>query len=105
MFDLSVSGSFMVFIYNAKEYACATAVEVVREMERDADGYPHQGGTIRDFLRWSLARLADQIHMRELDTSVHLSDEALAFSYLCLLDEYRLGRLPNIPSHSQSQSR
>ena len=101
---VSLSGGLMVFIHKGKEYAGATAVEIVRAMERDADGYRHQGGTIRSFLRWSLARLADQIHMRELETGAHLSDETLAFSYLCLLDEHGIGRLPDMPPHRQSQS-
>jgi len=85
----------MVFNSNGKEYAGATSVEVVREMERDEDAYPHHGDTLREFLRWSLAGLADRVHMRELDLGAHLADETLAFSYLCLLDEYDVGRLPD----------
>jgi hypothetical protein len=87
----------MVFIGNGKEYAGATSVEVVREMERDADAYPHRGGSLRAFLRWSLDGLADRIHMRELDIGAHLADETLAFSYLCLLDQHGIGRLEDAP--------
>jgi len=85
----------MVFIYNGKEYRGATAIEIVRELERDARDYRRQGGALRDFLGWSLAGCADRIPMRELDQPAHLSDETLAFSYLCLLDEYDVGRLPD----------
>lgn len=83
----------MVFTSNGKEYAGATCVEVVRELERDADAYPQHGGTLRDFLRWSLAGLADRVHMRELYLGAHLTDETLAFSYLCLLEQHGIGRL------------
>jgi hypothetical protein len=87
----------MVFSSNGKEYTGATSVEVVREMERDEDAYPHRGGTLRAFLRWSLDGLADRIHMRELDLGAHLADETLAFSYLCLLERYGIGRLDDTP--------
>lgn len=89
----------MVFICNGKEYAGTTSVEVVREMERGADAYPHRGGTLRAFLRWSLAGLADRIHMRELDIGAHLTDETLALSYLCLLDQNGIGRLDDAKRH------
>ncbi|HYG09649.1 MAG TPA: hypothetical protein VD835_06725 [Pyrinomonadaceae bacterium] len=87
----------MVFIYDGKEYAGATATEIVRAMERDAGAYPHSGGTLRAFLRWSLDELADRVHMRELDLGAHLADETLAFSYLCLLERYSIGRLDDSP--------
>ncbi len=87
----------MVFNSNGKEYAGATSVEVVREMERDADAYPRRGDTLREFLRWSLAGLADRVHMRELDLGAHLADETLAFSYLCLLERHGIGRLDDSP--------
>ncbi len=38
-----------------------------------------------------MARLADRIPMRELEVSPHLSDETIAFNYLCLLDNYEIG--------------
>jgi hypothetical protein len=87
----------MIFICDGKEYEGATSVEVVREMERDADAYPHRGDTLRSFLSWSLAGLADRVHMRELDIGAHLTDETLAFSYLCLLDQQGIGRLDDVP--------
>lgn len=92
----------MIFFYNGKEYSGTTAVEIVREMERDAQGRPHRGGTVRDFLSRSLSGLADRIHARELDIGAHLSDETLAFSYLCLLDEYDVGRLQVSPPDPQT---
>jgi hypothetical protein len=92
----------MVFIYDGKEYASATATEIVREMERDAGAYPHRDGTLRAFLRWSLDGLADRVHMRELDLGAHLADETLAFSYLCLLERYGIGRLDDTPQSEPS---
>jgi hypothetical protein len=92
----------MVFIYDGKEYAGATAAEIVREMERDAGAYPHRGGTLSAFLRWSLDGLADRVHMRELDLGTHMADETLAFSYLCLLERYGIGRLDDTPQSEPS---
>jgi len=81
----------MIFIYRNKKYLGKTAVRIVRAIERDTAEYANQTGTIQDFLTWSLARLADRIPMRELDVSPHLSDETIAFNYLCLLDNYEIG--------------
>ena len=85
----------MIFIYRNKKYLGKSAVKIVRAIERDTAEYSNRNGAIEDFLIWSLARLADRIPMRELDQPAHLSDETLAFSYLCLLDEYDVGRLPD----------
>ncbi len=81
----------MIFIYNNKRYVGKTAVRIVRAVERDAAGYAGRGGSIRDFLLWSLARLVDRIPQRELDVSPNLGDETIAFNYLCLLDNYEIG--------------
>lgn len=83
----------MRFIYEDREYAGETAVEIVRGMERDIKLCSEERFSVRKFVSNSLARLSDRIHQRELDTSDHLSDETLALSYLCLLDEYAVGRL------------
>jgi hypothetical protein len=83
----------MVFFYNGKEYAAASAVEIVSAMALDAGCESPHGGTLRSYLTRALGGLADRVHMRELDAGVHLPDEALAFNYLCLLDEHDLGRL------------
>jgi hypothetical protein len=37
--------------------------------------------------------MADRIPQRELDVSAKLSDETIAFNYLCLLDNYGVGNL------------
>ena len=83
----------MIFRIHDKEYRRATAVEIVRDMEREADDYPHAGDTLRQFLQWSLSQLESQIPVRELDLARHVSDETLAFSYLCLLDMYGIGQV------------
>jgi len=81
----------MIFIYRNKKYLGKSAVKIVRAIERDTAEYANQTGTIQDFLTWSLARMADRIPERELDVSPHLSDETIAFNYLCLLDNYEIG--------------
>ena len=83
----------MIFRTGGKYYRGANAVEVARALERDATGYPYPGQNIRQFLLWSLNRLRDHVPPRELDLSDRLDDEALAFSYLCLCDEYDVGEL------------
>ena len=81
----------MIFIYNNKKYLGKTAARIVRAIELDTPEYENQNATIRDFLIWSLARMADRIPLRELDVSPNLSDETIAFNYLCLLDNYEIG--------------
>ena len=83
----------MIFRTGGKDYREVTAVEVARALERDAADYPYPGQTVRQFLLWSLDRLRDHVPPRELDLSDRLDDEALAFSYLCLCDEYDTGKL------------
>ena len=81
----------MIFILDNKKYLGKTAVRIVRALEYDAAEYPDKGGTIQDFLSWSLARMSDRIPQRELDVSGKLSDETIAFNFLCLLDSYEIG--------------
>lgn len=83
----------MIFLYNGKEYVRPTAVEIVRQIARDEQGCEVQDASLQDYLHRSLAGLADRIHMRELGTSPHLSEETLAFNYLCLLHECDAGCL------------
>jgi hypothetical protein len=85
--------AIMIFVYEGKEYAGATAIEIARKMDEDGNLCSAQHFSVRIFVSNSLARLADRIHLRELDASAHLSNESLAFSYLCLLDEYGIGQL------------
>ena len=81
----------MIFICDNKKYLGKTAVRIVRAIERDAAEYANKGGSIQEFLVWSLARMADRIPLRELDVSLNLDDETIAFNYLCLLDNYEIG--------------
>jgi hypothetical protein len=84
----------MIFTVGNKKYAAATAAQIVSEMAREAQFEPAAGASaMRDFLRERLAVLADDVHPRELDFSRHLTEEMLAFNYLCLLDKYGLGKL------------
>lgn len=92
----------MIFVYEGKEYKGATAIEIVRGMEQDVKLCRDGRFTVRKFIGNSLARMADRIHLRELDAGAHLPDEALAFSYLCLLDEYGVGRLRLTASESNA---
>ncbi len=92
----------MIFRLHDKEYRRATAVEIVRDLERETRDYPHTGGALRQFLAWSLAPLEGQIPVRELDLARRVSDETLAFSYLCLLDKYDIGQLAVEPDPSSS---
>ena len=87
----------MIFRTEEKEYHKASAVEIVRELEHDAANYPHRGGTLRQFLLWSLTYLDNRIPRRELDLSDMLGDEKLALSYLYLRDEYGVGELLSGP--------
>jgi hypothetical protein len=91
----------MIFVYEGKEYAGATAIEIARKIDGNLNLCSGQHFSIRIFVSNSLARLADRIHLRELDAGAHLSDESLAFSYLCLLDEYGIGQL-HVPSVESS---
>lgn len=94
----------MIFVYEGKEYKAVTAIEIVRQMERDVKLCADERFSVRKFIGNSLALLADRIHLRELDAGAHLPDEALAFSYLCLLDEYDVGQLRLAQSEPEAAS-
>lgn len=84
----------MIFRTEGREYAGATAAEVVRSLADDARGFePRTHDSLYEFLSWSLRRLGDRIPPRELDLSARLDDETLARSYLLLCAEYRIGEL------------
>lgn len=87
----------MMFCTEGKKYEHESAVEIVRQMERDAADYAHRGGTLRQFLRWSLARMGDRVPQRELDLSDWPNDEKLALGYLYLREEYGLGEFLSKP--------
>ena len=77
-----------------KEYTGATAVDVVRQLARDAgDSATRDGASIRGFLRQSLKQLGDRIPPRELDVSDRVSDETLARGYLLLRSDYGAGEM------------
>lgn len=84
----------MIFRFNDKDYQGATAVDVVTRLAADASGFiSTSGGTVREFLKWSIGKFGDRLPPREMEVSDHLGDEALARNHLLLLDEYRLGKL------------
>lgn len=83
----------MEFRVRRRVYRGASAVEVVRALERDAPAYPYRGDSIRQFLLWSLDELGGSVPPRELDLSATLDDEELALSYLYLLDDYGAGEV------------
>jgi hypothetical protein len=83
----------MVFRVGEKDYFGASALEIIRALESDEMDYPHQGQTVRKFLKWSLHRLGDQIPLRDMHVSRRMKIEDLALSYLCLRDEFGAGEL------------
>lgn len=83
----------MIFRLNEKEVSGTSAVEVVRALEREDKEYQHCGGSIRQYLSWSLNQVAGRVPARDLDVSDRLEDEALALAYLVLLHEYGMGEL------------
>ena len=83
----------MIFRLNEKEISGTSAINVVRALEREDREYQHCGGSIRQYLSWSLNRLGSKVSSRDLDVSDRLEDEALALAYLVLLDEYGMGEL------------
>jgi len=83
----------MIFLFGNKKYVAANASTIVFEMAREEQFELAGEHSVRDFLIAEVGKLADEVHPRELDFKRHLSDEALAFNYLCLLDEYSFGKL------------
>jgi hypothetical protein len=83
----------MIFSTEKKDYYGITALEIVRAMEGDAINYPHQGQSIRRFLRWSLASAESCLPPRDTGLSDRMQDEELALHYLYLRDEYGAGKL------------
>ena len=84
----------MIFRFKDKEYKGATAIEVVKQMERDdADFVAPNGGSIQEFVKWSLKKLSDRLPPRELDLSPRVSDEVQARGYLSLRHDYDIGEL------------
>lgn len=95
----------MLFRIAGKEYRGESALEIVNALKRDALERQAGSYTLREFLRWSYARLSDRIPSRELDVSDRLSDELLALSYLYLRDEFGAGELSGVPRRSRRAHR
>lgn len=93
----------IVFRMHGREYDQPSAVSLVRALAKDSPNYPLNNGTLREFLVWSFAELRDQVPLRELDLSDTLSDETLAFSYLCMLDEYQIGILSRVDGQTEGR--
>ncbi len=84
----------MIFRFKNKEYKGATAVELVEQMQRDdTDFVVSNGGSIQEFVRWSLRKLSDRLPPREPDLSPRVSDEIQARGYLSLRHDYDIGEL------------
>jgi len=81
----------MLFITKTRQFKGNSAVEIVRKMQSDAVEYGGHSKVIRDFLIWSLERMANEIPQRELDVSPDLDDETNSYNFLCLLDNFKLG--------------
>lgn len=87
----------MVFLFENKTYSADSAVEILRKIEFNSTEYSGAGASIQEFLAWSLERLGDRVPVRELLLTDSLSEETIALSYLCLLDQYGFGELDTTP--------
>ena len=85
----------MIFRLRGKAVSGRSATEVVRALEEGDSDYCQGGGTIRQYLHWSLNRLNGSVPPRDLHLSDRLEDESLALGYLLLLDEYGVGKIVN----------
>jgi len=83
----------MIFRLRGKAVSGRSATEVVRALEAGDSDYCQGGGTIRQYLDWSLNRLNGSVPPRDLHLSDRLEDEPLALGYLLLLDEYGVGKI------------
>jgi hypothetical protein len=93
----------MIFQMEGKEYYGYSAISIVRALASNSTDFRSSTGTLREFLLWSLFNLRDRVPLRELDLGDHLSDETLAFSYLCMLDEYHIGILSSVDGQIQAR--
>ena len=83
----------LVFQVENRDYRGESALEIVWALQLDAADYPQTRRSVRQFLLWSLNRLGDRVHPREMDLSDSLEDESLALGYLYWRDEYGAGKL------------
>jgi hypothetical protein len=94
----------MRFRIDGREYAGESALDIVREMQRDAARGVPACPSPREFLRRAHAELGDRVPARELDVSDRLDDDTLALNYLYLCDEYGVGELAEAPRDARSQT-
>lgn len=94
----------MKFRIDGREYAGASALEIVSAMQRDAARGVPTCSSSREFLRRAHAELGDRVPERELDVSDRLDDETLALGYLYLCDEYGVGELTEAPRGVHTQT-
>jgi hypothetical protein len=94
----------MIFRLRGKEISGSSAIEVVRALERNDGAYRHCGGSIRQYLNWSLNQLGSCVPPRELALSDRLDDETLALGYLFLLDECGVGEIVGQLTEQRSDS-
>jgi hypothetical protein len=80
----------MVLRYGGRDYEAETATEIVLALARDSSA--SERADVRAYVERALARLADAVHPRERAIPRHVPEEAIAFNFLCLLDEYGIGR-------------
>ena len=81
----------MIFRFKNKEYEGATAIEVVRQIQRDDSDFAKTGSSIQEFVAWSLKNMSDRLPPRELGLSPRLSDEIQAHGYLSLRHDFGIG--------------
>lgn len=93
----------MRFSIDGREYAGASALDIVRAMQRAAACGVPACVSPRVFLRAAHDALRGRVPERELDVSDRLDEETLALGYLYLCDEYGVGELsdtsPVAPGH------
>jgi hypothetical protein len=92
----------MIFRVGSKDNNGATALEIVRALQREGAGLGPESQTLMEFLLFSLSRLGDRVPPRDLDVSHRLGDETLALGYLCLRDEYGAGELLDVDDRELS---
>ena len=88
----------MLYWKGRRTYQGTSVIELVRAMERAASNYSNKGGTVAQFLEWSLAQLEDPISLGELALGSQVDDETLSLSYLLLLEQHGLGELRTTPN-------
>lgn len=79
--------------YRGRVYDADSAAEIVEAMQKDCGENSTGKRSLKSFIGNSLSRMEHTIPRRELEVSIDLPDEEVAFNYLCLLESYDGGRL------------